>query len=522
MNDKRFGKYIQKKYNLTDIEFRSLQSDVQTKIEQTKTHKSEKEKVILDLISYHKEAKEKSNKNTRTKFKIHNNIKRNEKSLPANITFGLKENLRKLTRLHNEINVINKEKDEVVRNELLIYNQLQIESLTDLWKESRILPFYILGEANQKGNRFFDFDFKNEKIIYKPFSGKKVEITYKVGHGYANEMKKLSELIENKIISVTITITDNKIGLSFDNETLSGYYIDKQKRRKEVERLGKLNLSPEEKKEVINIIYKKHYDDLRSKKLVGKLPDRYISIDMNPEYIGYCVADKGISGIKKIIEKGVIDLRKLNEKLKLSSDNPLVKRQNNKREFEINNAIKYLFEIATHYKVAYFIKEDIDGIGKNKLDSKEGNHKVKNIWHREITEWQIEKRCIENGIELIPIIPVYTSFIGNLIYDYFDATNAAIEICRRGMFKYEKGLFYPSLTGTIFDTMSKFFEGENIQLKPRDVQIFKDCQTWDKLFRIASDNGLRWRWGWEKVEKSFSTFSINSAKSKVNIVRFAE
>ncbi len=246
-----------------------------------------------------------------------------------------------------------------------------------------------------------------------------------------------------------------------------------------------------------------------------------MSVDLNPDYIGYCVADKGIDGIEKIVEKGVIDFTQLHKKLSLSSDNSLSVRQNNKQKHEVSNALKKLFNIVTQYKCAYFVKENIDNIAKNeKLESKQANRKVKNIWHRCITEWQIEKRCITYGIELIEINPVYTSFIGNLMYDNFDATNAAIEICRRGMFKYNKGLFYPPITGTISDTMSTFFELQNIQIKPRDIQDFKDCVKWDKLFKIASDNGLRWRWYWEKVEKPYSVFSMNSAKSKVNFIVF--
>jgi IS605 OrfB family transposase len=511
---------------LTDIEFRSLVSDIDNRIEQTKTNKSENEQKIINISEDVKRfnEKEKSNKNTGIVFKKHNKIKELEYSLPQNITFGGKQTLRELTKLHNNIQVINKETDIEKRSKLLAENKLKIDKQTILWKEGRILHFYILGEANQKGNRFFDFDFLNKKIIFKPFKGKKIEIKYSCFGNNQKELLKLQEFINNKSIAVTLSISVKQICLSFDNEILSGFYIDKQKRKKEVECEIKNNfsLSAEEKKELIKFIYKKHYDELKAKKLVNKISNRYISVDMNPDYLGYCIADKGIYGIKKIIEKGVIDFRNLNKKLNLSSDNYLVKNQNNKRKFEIHNALKSLFEIANHYKVAYFVKEDIDGIGKNeKLNSKEANRKTRNIWHREITEWQIEKRCIKYGIELIPIIPVYTSFIGNLIYDYFDATNAAIEICRRGMFKYEKGLFYPPITGTIFDTMSKFFEYQNIQLKPRDVQIFKDCKKWDKLFKIASDNGLRWRWNWEMVKKPFSVFSMNSVKSKVKIIRFA-
>ena len=315
-------------------------------------------------------------------------------------------------------------------------------------------------------------------------------------------------------------MTSNKICLSFDNEILSGYYIDTQSRRAEVKELKKKGYSEAEQKDIITQIYKKYYDALKEQKLVGKIKDRYMAVDLNPEYIGYCIADRGVDGIAMIIEKGTIDLRELHVKLNLPSDHPLVVKQNNKRVNEVQNAWVKLFDICNHYKCAHFVKEDINNIGESeKFDSKEANRKTKNLWHRELTEWQINKRCVMFGIELIPIKPFYTSFIGNLMYGYFDATNASIEICRRGMFF--KGLFYPTITGTISDTMSKFFEQQNVQLKPRDAQIFKDCKQWDKLFKIATHNGLRWRWGWDKVDRQFSSFSMASAKSKVRIVRFA-
>lgn len=509
IDDVEFGKHIQGKYKMTDIEFRSLKSNVISRIKQTESNKAENEQKIIDSTDDLEflSKKDKSIKNTRRKFKKKNKIASLEKSLPQNITFGGKQTLRELTKLHNK-----KESAET---------QLQIEQKTKEWKNKRVLPFYNIGEANRNGNRFFTFDFENNLIIYKPYKGKKIEIAFTHGKKYRSKLLQLQELINNKEIAITVSVAEDKICISFDNEVLSGYYIDKKIRKKEVAEVNKTNLSPEQKKEVINLIYKKHYDDLKKKKLIGKIPERHFSVDLNPDYIGYCVADKGEGAIDKIVEKGFIDFRGLDEKLNLPSDHPLAKKQKNKKKHEVQNAIKELFNIAKHYKCAYFVGEDIDGINKgDALESKEANRKTRNVWHREITNWQIQKRCVELGIEYVPITPVYTSFIGNLMYDYFDPTNAAIEICRRGMFKFEKGLFYPPITGTITDTMSKLFESQKIQIQPRDAQAIKDCVKWGEIYKIAADNGLRWRWDWEKVERPHSIFSMNSAKSKVKIVRF--
>jgi hypothetical protein len=519
-----YAEKLKKKYNLTEIEFRSLVSDVKTKIVQTTTNKQGLEEEFMSAICDLEKLNsfKKSIKNTRKKFKL-NKIKRIEKSLKSDITFGGKQNLRDLTKLYNAIFSIEnnpKISDEEKLN-LLFENQFKIDEKTQAWKENRLLHFYILGEANQKGNRFFTFDFENNTIIYKPFLGKKIEIKFSCGKKQKNELLKLKELIDKKEISITVQVSEKQVCVSFDNEIISGFYVDEKERRKEVAEINKKDVSKEDKKELIRLVYLKHYENLRSKKLVGKISERYAAVDLNPDYIGYCIADKGVDGIDKIIEKGVINLSNLNEKLELSSDNFSTLKQNNKRKFEIQNAWKSIFKIVNHYKCAYFVGEDIDNIGKNKaFEIKESNRKVKNVWHRTITNWQIEKRCIESGIELVKIIPVYTSFIGNLMYDYFDATNAAIEICRRGMFKFIKGLFYPQITGTISDTMSRKFIQQKIELNLRDAQIFKDCTKWDKLFKIASHNGLRWRWGWDDLKKSYSSFSLNNMKSKVQIIRF--
>lgn len=527
IDNKKYIDDLKKKYNLNEIEFRSLKSEVNVKLAQTTTNKNNREAdlmwAIYDLEKLQK--KEITKKNTQKKFKLHNKIKRIEDSLERDITFGGKKTLRDLTKLHNNNFKIenNTETTDEEKLNLLFENEFKIDEQTKLWNEKRVLHFYILGEANQHGNRFFDFDFKNHTIIYKPYKGKKIEFKYSCRKNKQKELLEIKELIDRKEISVTLQISNKQICMAFDNVITSGFYIDECERRKDVKEINKKDLTKEEKKELILLVYAKHRENLKIRTLENKIPNRYVSVDKNPDYIGYCIADMGVDGIKKIIEKGVIILKDLHEKLGLPSDHPLVVKQNNKRVFEIHNSWKTFFNIVNHYKCAHFVDENLDGIGKNEaFEIREANRKVKNIWHRTISDWQIEKRCVENGIELIKIIPCYTSFIGNLMYDYFDATNAAIEICRRGMFQFKTGLFYPCITGKIFDTMSGLLTRHKVELKPRDARIFKDCKTWVALYKIVSDNAIRWRWGWDDLKKSYHTFSLNNTKSKVQIVRFSD
>jgi len=170
--DEDFITYVRKEFNLNYIEFTSLVNDVSTKVEQMKTinenkvtriAKLNKEITVLTKIG----KKKPSTKNTRLLYRNHKKIKSLENSLRREITFGCKETQRVLTKLYNNIDVIMCESDLVKREELLAANQQKIDEQTELWYSKRVIHFYLLGEANQKGNRFMKFDFANKTLIYK-------------------------------------------------------------------------------------------------------------------------------------------------------------------------------------------------------------------------------------------------------------------------------------------------------------------------------------------------------------------
>ena len=98
--------------------------------------------------------------------------------------------------------------------------------------------------------------------------------------------------------------------------------------------------------------------------------------------------------------------------------------------------------------------------------------------------------------------PVYTSFIGNILYDKFDPINAAIEIGRRGMIKFIKGnKLYPELTDTILDTVVERFKFKSFP----DVQVIKDCKSWIKLYEVMKKAGIRYRWQLKDINYSCSS-----------------
>jgi len=116
-------------------------------------------------------------------------------------------------------------------------------------------------------------------------------------------------------------------------------------------------------------------------------------------------------------------------------------------------------------------------------------------------------------IELIEINPVYSSFIGNIIYNYFDPVNSSIEIGRRGIIKYIKNnKFYPVLTSTIIDAMTNRFKSIV------DVQYIKDCESWIELYKNTKSLNIIYRVQLDDV--SHQLFSLNTIKSKVNYITF--
>jgi len=130
-----FLKQIQKIFNITETERKSLVSEIKVKIEQTKTNKQNQEERIMSLMQDIEKLKNNSNSKTsknnitRTIFKKSKKIKELENSLQRDITFGSKDVLIDLTKLHNNIKVIENDitKTPEEKQKLLIDNQLKIE-----------------------------------------------------------------------------------------------------------------------------------------------------------------------------------------------------------------------------------------------------------------------------------------------------------------------------------------------------------------------------------------------------------
>ena len=410
------------------------------------------------------------------KFKLIKKLNKIEKYLSHDVVFGTKSILQKISFLSN------------FRNE----RSDELSKYLAEYKEHRTQEIFLLGEGNQKGNRFFDFDFKNKKVIYKPNAKTKIYIKLNINtrSKYYKDLLKLEIMINNKEISITVGLTENSIFFSFDKEILSGYSINIKERTKDIKKIKDLHLPKEQETLEIKDLYKEYYEDQEKRMMINKISNRIIAFDSNPNYIGYSIIDKLNDNDVKVIHTGFYDLRKLNKKLPKETTIEERTHINNKRTHEISHIWKNIFETANYFKVGKFGKEDLDFKSKEIKDlNKEFNRQTKNLWHRIQSNNLIDKYTKTLGIKQIDCNPVYTSFIGNLNYNYTDPVNSSIEIGRRCLYKYDKNSFYPPFCiDTIIHTMSRL----NL-LKSRDVESIKDSKNWKVLYKTVKKSGLRYR-----------------------------
>lgn len=500
-----YQQQIKEKFNLNEIEYRSLISQVKQFNQGNKTQNTKKEKRIKTIGERLEEINSQNVITKREKREIYY-LKRKRRFLLDSISnksvFGGKKNLQTITFLNNLKN-----------NQNIILDTKQIDRLTKAkqkYQDNRKRMIYLLGEANQKGNRFFEFDLPNNKIIYKPKAGIKIEILIENYKNKKEEFERIQNFIDNKLIAVTVSFDNDTISFTIDELTLNGYLPDTEGRLKEVNVIKKKKLTKEEEKIEINKIYVKYHRLLDEKKMIGKVNNRYIGIDLNPEYISYTVMDKLSENSHKIITKGCFDFTYFSIKLGKKSSHEDTLYQNNKRKHELLQALTTLFCIAKHYKCSYFVCEELefdDSKVDTKVNSKEGNRKTKNLWNRELTVNFIKKNINCMGLILREINPCYTSFIGNICYGFFDPISSSIEITRRGIFGFEGG-FYPNVDERNLHTVAT--------LMGTDVEAIKNGHcgntTWVGLYNFS--NGFRWRRRLED-DKSLLIVSHSTTKSKV-------
>lgn len=429
--------------------------DVETKLKQRDTSINQKKILISDIEYELAKSTFSTKKDKKRKYKLLNKLRYIKRTLNNNITFGGKALLREITAL----------------SQLKDKTESQLKSLEDKkleYKNKRKLSLYLIGRACEKGNRKVSFDLTNNKVTFKPNRDTKVLIEFNSSNNYSKILAKLQEYSDNKRIPLTVRISSDNLYIIYDEELLNGYSFNEIECKKEQSN----HISKENKKQV----YINYKNEQNERKSLNKIVNRYCSVDLNPSYIGYSIFDYK-DDKQVLIHKECIDLSKLNHKRGLSSDSSKSKYINNKRKTEICEIWKHIFVKCKHYKVYNFVMEDLEFKSTVNNDNKEFNRLTKNVWHRTLTTNLITKYCNILGINKIEVNPCYSSFIGNMVYEYYDPISSSMEIGRRGIFKYKKGYsIYPSIE-TINLKKLNYLLGEN---------VIEEGLTWKELYNMIS------------------------------------
>ena len=269
------------------------------------------------------------------------------------------------------------------------------------FKQKRLSPIYSIGEVinkSVKGNRKFHIEQDLENISFKP----------------------------NRKLCINLQL----IGLNKRKQILSKLY--QKQERKEIKIAYKLDL------EYIYIIFEE--TDIYNYE-TKFIKNRVLSLDLNPNYIGWSIVDWKSESEFNVVKSGVYSIKKLNDKdfnLKnkgYSSESSERKYISNKRNFETIQIVKNIVNKSIYYKCQIISIEDLCIKSKDLDKGKRFNKLVNNSWCRNTFVNNLTKRCNIHNIKLLKVKPEYSSFIGNFLYRHLnlpDMVLASIEIGRRG------------------------------------------------------------------------------------------
>jgi IS605 OrfB family transposase len=328
------------------------------------------------------------------------------------------------------------------------YQKCKNKITKEQFLQKRLIYLYLQGEKSQNGNRFFNLDFINNKIIFKYNRYNHFDLQVKPSKNQLKQLVQLQDLCQQKQHKFTVTLNENYINISFDVI----------------------------KHEVTNLF-----------------ENRLIGIDLNPTNIGVSVLNSDM----KLIDSYDFEFSKIINKInsiKKSSNSKEIKYLNNKLNHEIIDISKRISNISKHYKCKFIFIEDLEFKQSNK--GKQFNRLTKNLWKRNIFINNLNKRCEINGQKLFKVNPAYSSFIGNSMYNKVDPVNSSIEIARRG---YE----------CIIKKSKKFYP--DIRLKESLIHQWKETvneipNSWKELFDLIKNSKLSYRVSLNDIN-SFNVFS---------------
>ena len=325
--------------------------------------------------------------------------------------------------------------------------------------KQRQLPISSQGEMLRKGNRMFDFHFDNQSLVFK--ISKKKHIDIQLGHIHRKlqkELNKLNELCYDKKATISIRLNNEYIWITYDEKLLCD-----------------------------------------SMKFNGLKDNRVMGLDMNPNYIGLSVIEFDKEDDFKILYKQVFDLKELTDKTA----------SKNKRQYEIIKICHTISNLINYWKCKKLSIEELNIKSSDKGQGRNFNRLCNNVWDRALIANKLTMLSNIYGYELVKVNPVYSSFIGNLVYGDDttpDMVAASIEIARRGYKKYEKNWFYPVFNIDCLDEQWK--------------QTLTGVENWKTAFLKIKNSKVKYRVLLDDIIHN-AVFSKFNRKSKITIYAFA-
>lgn len=268
----------------------------------------------------------------------------------------------------------------------------------------RLRPLYSVGEANYGGNRLFTI-LDNDTILYK--HNRHTHILLKLPQRHKQFLKYVSSLLDaqsNKLAPITYKLDMEYVCISFD-----------------------INACCTDLVQSYNVV-----------------PNRVLSLDLNPNYIGYTVVQYNSSGTSyNILKAGVYDLMPLYEaqtKSNASSDSSVSKYYVHKRVHELRHIAIEIARLCKYYHTELCAIECLDITTSDKGLGTQFNRTTNNIWSRNAFISQLSKMIkLSSSTKLLEVPAAYSSIIGNIVYRQTrlpDMCLAALEISRRGFLYY--------------------------------------------------------------------------------------
>ena len=354
------------------------------------------------------------------------------------------------------------------------------------FKIKKLRPIYSVGESLYKGNRKFSIITENH-IIFKPTRKEHFLLEINPSKNYQKYLLELSDLASQKKIPIDFKLDLEYIYIGFD------------------------------------------LNKLKSERTISeKIKDRYFAIDMNPNYIGYTIIDWIDKKNYKIIDKGVISLKSLNNydnSLKgkgFSSDSKERKYISNKRNYEISDIAHKLERMTNHYQCENFVMEDLSIPSKDNGKGKRFNRLCNQQWCRSRFCNIIKKLCKLDKIKILEVIPNYSSFIGNLVYrdeKLFDPILSSIEISRRGYeFNHQYILKDKEQKKNI--VYGNFDEDKEVYAQSlEELGINETFSSFQELYDKVKKSKVRYRFPLDLC--NYAVFSKNSIRNYQTLYKFA-